>query len=252
MDENQLYTIILRHDTSTQWMIVNPVLALGEYGVEDDTHRIKRGDGIHTWSELTYDHFGFEYAITFANLQGNIEDNEQLSEAFNETVKKKDFVGEDGKILLDINIEHEDQVIAKLSKVTKNMETNETEDEVLVQIVSDDDSINGLWTTNEQGVSVLNLESVTTIKEYSTEKYYKQYQVCIYDNVLYMALKDLEPGEFNEEDWRSITSSTAEDIEFDTTGTELSSTTVQGAISELDAKVENVIQKQEEYELQII
>ena len=67
-----------------------------------------------------------------------------------------------------------------------------------------------------------------------------------------MALKDLEPGEFNEEDWRLIASSTAEDTEFDTTGTELSSTTVQGAISELDAKVENVIQKQEEYELQII
>lgn len=252
MDENQLYTIILRHDTSTQWMIVNPVLALGEYGVEDDTHRIKRGDGIHTWSELTYDHFGFEYAITFGNLQGKIEDNEQLTEAFNETAKKKDFVGEDGKILLDINIEHEDQVIAKLSKVTKNIETSETEDEVLVQIVSDDDSINGLWRTNEQGVSVLNLEAVTTIKEYNTEKSYKQHQVCVYNDVLYMALNDLEPGEFNEEDWRSIASSTAKDTEFDTSGTELSSTTVQGAICELDAKVKNVIQKQEEYELQII
>lgn len=252
MDENQLYTIILRHDTSTQWMIVNPVLALGEYGVEDDTHRIKRGDGIHTWSELTYDHFGFEYAITFGNLQGKIEDNKQLTEAFNETAKKKDFVGEDGKILLDINIEHEDQVIAKLSKVTKNIETSETDDEVLVQIVSDDDSINGLWRTNEQGVSVLNLEAVTTIKEYNAEKSYKQYEVCIYNDVLYMALNDLEPGEFNEEDWRSIASSTAKDTEFDTSGTELSSTTVQGAITELDAKVENVIQKQEEYELQII
>lgn len=40
-EENKYYTIILRHDTSTQWTINDPILALGEYGVEDDTHRIK-------------------------------------------------------------------------------------------------------------------------------------------------------------------------------------------------------------------
>ena len=44
MEEEKFYTIILRHDESTKWMINNPILALGEYGVEDDTHRIKRGD----------------------------------------------------------------------------------------------------------------------------------------------------------------------------------------------------------------
>ena len=36
MEEDKVfYSIILRHDTSTQWMISNPILALGEYGVED-------------------------------------------------------------------------------------------------------------------------------------------------------------------------------------------------------------------------
>ena len=40
MDEEKVYyTIILRHDTSTNWMMNNPILALSEYGVEDDTHR---------------------------------------------------------------------------------------------------------------------------------------------------------------------------------------------------------------------
>ena len=56
--EEQFYTIILRHDTSTNWMINNPVLAFGEYGVEDDTHKVKRGDGVTDWEHLTYDTFG--------------------------------------------------------------------------------------------------------------------------------------------------------------------------------------------------
>ena len=33
MEEEKFYTIILRHDESTKWMINDPILALGEYGV---------------------------------------------------------------------------------------------------------------------------------------------------------------------------------------------------------------------------
>ena len=84
MEENQLYTIILRHDTSSQWMVNDPVLALGEYGVEDDTHRVKRGDGQSKWSELTYDTFGLEYMLTFENIQGDITDNEKLQQALDD------------------------------------------------------------------------------------------------------------------------------------------------------------------------
>ena len=53
--EEQFYTIVLRHDTSTLWLVNDPILSLGEYGVEDDTHKVKRGDGESKWSELTYE-----------------------------------------------------------------------------------------------------------------------------------------------------------------------------------------------------
>lgn len=46
--------IIQRHDTSTNWTSINPILALGEMGVETDTNKFKFGDGVTTWSELAY------------------------------------------------------------------------------------------------------------------------------------------------------------------------------------------------------
>lgn len=46
--------IIQRHDTSTNWTSVNPVLSLGEMGIETDTNKFKFGDGVTTWSELAY------------------------------------------------------------------------------------------------------------------------------------------------------------------------------------------------------
>ena len=76
--EEQYYTIIIRHDESTQWLINNPVLALGEYGVEDDTHKVKRGDGITPWENLAYETFGISELLTFETLKGNILDNQDL------------------------------------------------------------------------------------------------------------------------------------------------------------------------------
>lgn len=46
--------IIQRHDTAANWTSVNPVLALGEMGVETDTNKFKFGDGTTAWSELAY------------------------------------------------------------------------------------------------------------------------------------------------------------------------------------------------------
>lgn len=252
MDDTQLYTIILRHDTSTQWMIVDPILSLGEYGVEDDTHRIKRGDGIHTWSQLPYDHFGFEYAITFENLQGDITDNEQLMEQFKKTLSKEDFKDNDGKILLDVNINQADDTIARLSKVNKNLETNKLENTVLVDIVSDDDSINGLWSVNKQGVSVLNLTSKTVIKDFDSNSSYNVNDVCIYNDTLYRAIKDIQPKDFDTQDWKSLSSTVAHNIEFDNSESHITANTVQQAIVELDSKLNEVEQKQNDSELQII
>lgn len=48
------YKIQLRRDTAANWTAVNPVLALGEAGVETDTDKIKIGDGVSAWDALPY------------------------------------------------------------------------------------------------------------------------------------------------------------------------------------------------------
>jgi len=47
-------TIKLRRDTAANWTSINPVLSSGEPGLETDTLKIKYGDGIHTWNNLSY------------------------------------------------------------------------------------------------------------------------------------------------------------------------------------------------------
>lgn len=46
--------IQLRRDTAANWTSNNPTLAQGELGIETDTDLIKVGDGIHTWTVLSY------------------------------------------------------------------------------------------------------------------------------------------------------------------------------------------------------
>ena len=47
-------TLQIRHDTASNWLIRNPVLAQGEYGLETDTFLIKVGDGVLDWEHLPY------------------------------------------------------------------------------------------------------------------------------------------------------------------------------------------------------
>jgi len=44
----------LRRDTAANWANTNPILALGEPGVETDTLRVKIGDGNTAWNSLGY------------------------------------------------------------------------------------------------------------------------------------------------------------------------------------------------------
>ncbi len=46
--------IQLRNDTAANWTNTNPVLAVGEFGIEIDTRKFKIGDGASTWSGLPY------------------------------------------------------------------------------------------------------------------------------------------------------------------------------------------------------
>ena len=52
MARNQL--IQLRRDIAATWTSVNPILALGEKGLETDTGKEKNGDGVKTWTALAY------------------------------------------------------------------------------------------------------------------------------------------------------------------------------------------------------
>ena len=47
-------TFLIRRDTAANWTSVNPVLKLGEPGIETDTRRIKYGDGSTAWTSLDY------------------------------------------------------------------------------------------------------------------------------------------------------------------------------------------------------
>lgn len=47
-------TIRLRRDTAADWATANPILALGEPGLETDTTLIKYGDGVTRWNSLPY------------------------------------------------------------------------------------------------------------------------------------------------------------------------------------------------------
>jgi hypothetical protein len=46
--------IQLRRDPSVVWNAANPILFLGEMGVETDTNRVKVGDGVTPWIILPY------------------------------------------------------------------------------------------------------------------------------------------------------------------------------------------------------
>ena len=46
--------IQMRRDTAAAWLLVDPILAEGEWGQEKDTGNWKNGDGINIWSVLPY------------------------------------------------------------------------------------------------------------------------------------------------------------------------------------------------------
>lgn len=49
--------IQLRNDTTVNWSNANPILALGEFGLDTDLNQFKIGNGIDPWNELSYGSF---------------------------------------------------------------------------------------------------------------------------------------------------------------------------------------------------
>ena len=243
MEENQLYTIILRHDTSSQWMVNDPILALGEYGVEDDTHRVKRGDGQTKWSELTYDTFGLEYMLTFENIQGDVTDNEKLQQALDDKLSKDIFSDSNNSVITSIMLKEETGKIGRITKTSKNVKFGNTQTSY-IDIISKDNSINGLWSIDNDGVNILNLQAVSSVENYAPYKEYKINQLCFYNNGLYRCIEThIATPDLDKTKWITLSSLNASDINFNPGSTSLKSKTVKNALQELSNKVDTKVEQ---------
>lgn len=237
-EDKKVYTIILRHDTSTNWMINNPILTLGEYGVEDDTHRVKRGNGEDSWENLTYEHFGLEYLVSYANLLGDVEDNTALKEALDAKISTDIFEDTDNTVVVGIKARSEDGKIGRFTKTTKNVITKSLNENSLV-ILSNDKTIQGVWNVDDTGARILDLKSVAKIDIFQPNGKYMKDQLCVYGNKIYRARKDFTAEDiFNIEDWILLTSTIASDILFEHNSGLIVANNVQDAIDEV-AKIAN-------------
>ena len=237
-EDKKVYTIILRHDTSTNWMINNPILTLGEYGVEDDTHRVKRGNGEDSWENLTYEHFGLEYLVSYANLLGDVEDNTALKEALDAKMSTDIFEDTDNTVVVGIKARSEDGKIGRFTKTTKNVISKSLNENSLV-ILSNDKTIQGVWNVDDTGARILDLKSVAKIDIFQPNGKYMKDQLCVYGNKIYRARKDFTAEDiFNIEDWILLTSTIASDILFEHNSGLVVANNVQDAIDEV-AKITN-------------
>ena len=237
-EDKKVYTIILRHDTSTNWMINNPILTLGEYGVEDDTHRVKRGNGEDSWENLTYEHFGLEYLVSYANLLGDVEDNTALKEALDAKMSTDIFEDTDNTVVVGIKARSEDGKIGRFTKTTKNVISKSLNENSLV-ILSNDKTIQGVWNVDDTGARILDLKSVAKIDIFQPNGKYMKDQLCVYGNKIYRARKDFIAEDiFNIEDWILLTSTIASDILFEHNSGLIVANNVQDAIDEV-AKIAN-------------
>ena len=99
-----LTRIVVRNDSSTNWETANPVLLKGEMGVATDLNKIKIGDGIKTWNELSYSGISMDEVLeavprdtyTILNNSENKTDAEMLATITNmkqgDTVVVKTFI----------------------------------------------------------------------------------------------------------------------------------------------------------------
>lgn len=67
----------IRRDTAANWASVNPVLALGEPGLETDTTRTKYGDGTTAWNSLPYS----RGAVAWGQITGTLSAQTDLQAA---------------------------------------------------------------------------------------------------------------------------------------------------------------------------
>ena len=245
--EEQFYTIVLRHDTSTMWLVNDPILSLGEYGVEDDTHKVKRGDGESKWSELTYEDFGLQYIVTFANLHGDLKDNETLITEFDKKLSKNVFDDVNNSVVVAIDITNDsNENLGRITKIVKEIELGGTTTSNIL-ITSNDKSIQGIWAVDELGARTLNLTAKSTINDYQPGKTYNRDYICYYGNKLYRAVETFEAEEtFEPRHWALLASLHSSDIKYDNLSSGLDAENVKDALDELKRRDDRKVTKSSE------
>ena len=71
--------IRIRRDTAAAWASANPVLGLGEMGLETDTRKTKFGDGLSAWNSLSYS--VDKSQIGLSNVDNTSDANKPISSA---------------------------------------------------------------------------------------------------------------------------------------------------------------------------
>lgn len=245
-NNKQLYTIILRHDTSTNWAANNPILSLGEYGVEDDTHKVKRGDGEKEWNSLPYEDFGLKYLVTYENLSGKVTDNTELTEELNKKVSIEVFENVQYQSVSSVDLSSASGDIGKLTKISKNINTGLVSTD-MIYIVSNDNSINGYWSVDENSNRILSLEAESTISDYEPEHDYYKDQLCYHNNILYRAVENFKSEKaFRDKHWAIVASLNSNDIKYDNLVSGLDSETVKDALDELKRRNDTKLAKSTE------
>jgi hypothetical protein len=79
-----IVTFRIRRDTAANWTSANPVLALGEPGLETDTRRVKYGDGTAAWTALGY----ASVAVAWGGITGTLADQADLTAVLNAKLAK--------------------------------------------------------------------------------------------------------------------------------------------------------------------
>lgn len=67
-------TIKTRRDTAAEWTSANPVLSLGEMGIETDTKKFKFGDGNTAWNSLQYINAGSGGEVVAEDIDDRISE----------------------------------------------------------------------------------------------------------------------------------------------------------------------------------
>lgn len=71
-DPLTIRTIRIRRDTASNWNQKNPILKLGEPGLETDTRKLKFGDGVSTWNNLLYTGSDTDSTILLENIDDRV------------------------------------------------------------------------------------------------------------------------------------------------------------------------------------